>query len=175
MQNVGVRTIIKRDGRVVLYDEDKIAKAIMKALLATGEDDAVTSAVIANEVGEAMAKQYGKNSYRIESIQDEVEKALMRAGKEEAAKRYILYRAQRTHIREANTSLMKSVDEITNADARASNLKRDNANVDGNTAMGSMLQIGAAAAKAYNSAYLVTEEQAKAYQEGWIHIHDFDF
>ena len=56
-----------------------------------------------------------------------------------------------------------------------SDLKRDNANIDGNTAMGSMLQIGAAGAKAYNEAYLLTSEQSKANREGDIHIHDFDF
>ena len=60
-------------------------------------------------------------------------------------------------------------------DARISDMKRDNANIDGNTAMGSMLQIGTAGAKAYNAAYLLTPEQARAYREGDIHIHDFDF
>src|SRR5699024_5459124 len=73
------------------------------------------------------------------------------------------------------TTLMKTIDEITNGDARASDMKRDNANIDGNTAMGSMLQIGTAGAKAYNAAYLLTPEQAKAHTEGDIHIHDFDF
>ncbi len=99
----------------------------------------------------------------------------MKCGLEATAKAYILYRANRTRIREANTSLMKTIDEITNVDARDSDMKRDNANIDGNTAMGSMLQIGTAGAKAYNEAYLLTPEQAKAYREGDIHIHDFDF
>ncbi|MDL2253231.1 anaerobic ribonucleoside triphosphate reductase [Ruminococcaceae bacterium OttesenSCG-928-I18] len=175
MQRAGVRTIKKRDGRVVLYDETKIANAILKALTAAGEEDAAAAARLANEVGEAMAEHHGKDSYRIEDIQDEAEKALMRAGFEAAAKKYILYRAQRTHVRESNTALMKACDEITNADARKSNLKRDNANVDGNTAMGSMLQIGSVAAKTYNSSHLLTEEQAQAHSEGFIHIHDFDF
>ena len=70
---------------------------------------------------------------------------------------------------------MRTIDEITNVDARLSDMKRDNANIDGNTSMGSMLQIGAAGAKSYNAAYLLTEEQAKAYLNGDIHIHDFDF
>ena len=64
---------------------------------------------------------------------------------------------------------MKTIDEITNIDARESDMKRDNANIDGNTSMGSMLQIGAAGAKNYNEAYLLTPEQAKAYREGDIH------
>ncbi len=175
MQKVGVRTIKKRDGRVVLYDEAKIANAILKALVATGEDDAVLAARLANEVGEVMAEYHVGESYRIEDIQDAAEKALMRAGCEDAAKKYILYRAQRTHVRESNTALMRACDEITNADARLSNLKRDNANVDGNTSMGSMLQIGSVAAKAYNTAHLLTKKQARAHGEGDFHIHDFDF
>ncbi len=175
MQQSMVRTITKRDGRVVLYDETKIANAILKALAAAGDDDAALAARIANEVGEALAERLGNASYRIEDIQDEAEKALMRAGYENAAKKYILYRARRTTVRESNTSLMKACDEIINADARHSNLKRDNANVDGNTAMGSMLQIGSAAAKAYNGAYLLTDDQRAAHDEGYIHIHDFEF
>ena len=71
--------------------------------------------------------------------------------------------------------LMKVIDEITHTDARVSDMKRDNANIDGNTAMGSMLQIGAAGAKAYNEEYLLRPEHAEAYREGDIHIHDFDF
>lgn len=175
MLNTMARTITKRDGRVVLYDETKIANAILKALTATGQENAAEAARIANKVSTTLAEKFPGVSYRIEDIQDEAEKALMHEDYEEAAKAYILYRARRTRVREANTSLMQSCDEITNADARKSNLKRDNANVDGNTAMGSMLQLGSAAAKAYNSAYLLSPEQAKAHREGWIHIHDFDF
>ncbi len=98
MQKAGVRTITKRDGRVVLYDETKIAKAILKALTATGCDDAISAARIANEVGEMLA-EHPRDNYNIEGVQDEVEKALMRAGYEDAAKSYILYRAQRTRVR----------------------------------------------------------------------------
>ena len=169
------RTIVKRDGRIVMYDETKIANAILKSLTAIGRDDAVLAARLANQVGEELVKQKKTESLNIEDIQDEVERILMRNSLEDAAKRYILHRAQRTRARESNTSLMRTFDEITNADARKSNLKRDNANVDGNTAMGSMLQIGSAAAKAYNSSHLLTEDQSKAHREGWIHIHDFDF
>lgn len=175
MQTVQVRTITKRDGRVVLYDEKKIASAILKSLAAVGNEDAVLAAKIANEVGEHLETRCGEESYRIEDIQDAVERSLMRSGQEDAAKSYILYRAQRTQVREANTSLMKACDEITRADARRSDLKRDNANVDGNTAMGSMLQLGSAAAKAYNASHLLTREQDKAHRDGVIHIHDFDF
>ncbi len=170
-----IKSVIKRDGRVVLYDESKIASAVLKALEAANEGNAAEAARVANKVARNLEVQCREESPQIEQIQDAVETALMECGHDEAAKKYILYRANRTRIREANTSLMKTIDEITNVDARVSDMKRDNANIDGNTAMGSMLQIGTAGAKAYNSAYLLTPEQAKAHAEGDIHIHDFDF
>ena len=170
-----IRSIIKRDGRVVLYDESKIAAAILKALEAAGEGNAADAAVVANAVQAKLEKLPEDMPPQIEQIQDAVEHELMKKGYEGAAKAYILYRANRTRIRESNTSLMKTIDEITNLDARDSDMKRDNANIDGDTAMGSMLQIGTAGAKAYNELYLLTPEQARAYREGDIHIHDFDF
>lgn len=170
-----IRSIIKRDGRSVLYDEAKIAAAILKALEAAGEGSAEEAARVANRAARQIEQTCGDKPPQIEQIQDAAERQLMECGHEEAAKRYILYRANRTRIREANTSLMRTIDEITNVDARISDMKRDNANIDGNTAMGSMLQIGTAGAKAYNAAYLLTPEQARAHTEGDIHIHDFDF
>ncbi|MDY4783726.1 anaerobic ribonucleoside triphosphate reductase [Pygmaiobacter massiliensis] len=170
-----VKTIVKRDGRVAIYDEKKIASAVLKALIADGKDDPVVAARIANAVGESLAGLDSEAPPTIEKIQDAVETELMREGYEEAAKKYIIYRANRTRIRESKTSLMKAIDEITNVDARNSDMKRDNANIDGNTSMGSMLQIGTAGAKAYNAAYLLKPEQAAAHREGNIHIHDFDF
>ncbi len=170
-----IHSIIKRDGRIVLYDQNKIAAAILRALEAASEGDAADAARVANAVQSALQAQFRETPPNIEDIQDQVEKQLMNHGFNNAAKAYILYRANRTRAREANTSLMKTIDEITNIDARASDMKRDNANIDGNTAMGSMLQIGSAGAKAYNEMYLLRPEHAQAYREGDIHIHDFDF
>ena len=170
-----IQSIIKRDGRVVLYDQNKIASAILKALEASGEGNAADAARVANGVQMVLEGRFATEAPDIEAIQDAVEQQLMNHGFSAAAKAYILYRANRTRAREANTSLMKTIDEITHIDARISDMKRDNANIDGNTAMGSMLQIGAAGAKAYNEMYLLRPEHAKAYREGDIHIHDFDF
>lgn len=170
-----IQSIIKRDGRVVLYDQNKIASAILKALEAAREGDAADAARVANDVQRELEADFPNSSPNIEAIQDKVEQQLMNHGFGSAAKAYILYRANRTRAREANTALMKTIDKITNIDARISDMKRDNANIDGNTAMGSMLQIGAAGAKAYNEMYLLRPEHAKAYREGDIHIHDFDF
>lgn len=170
-----IHSIIKRDGRVVLYDESKIANAILKAMTAASDGDASDAANVANAVQRDLEAKFVTEAPDIESIQDFVEKELMDHGFPAAAKAYILYRSDRTRVREAHTSLMKTIDEITNVDARISDMKRDNANIDGNTAMGAMLQIGAAGAKAYNEMYLLRPEHAKAYSEGDIHIHDFDF
>jgi len=170
-----IHSIIKRDGRTVLYDQTKIAAAILKSLKETGEGDASDAARVANDVQLMLENHFSNNSPNIEIIQDTVEQQLMNHGFNATAKAYILYRANRTRAREANTTLMKTIDEITQEDAKSSDLKRDNANIDGNTAMGTMLQIGSAGAKTYNEMYLLRPEHAKAHREGDIHIHDFDF
>ena len=141
-----IQSIIKRDGRVVLYDQNKIAAAILRALEAAHEGDASDAARIANDVQRELEGRFSTQAPNIEAIQDAVERQLMNHGFSSAAKAYILYRANRTRAREANTSLMKTIDEITNIDARISDMKRDIANIDGNTAMGSLLQIGSAGA-----------------------------
>ena len=170
-----IQSIIKRDGRVVLYDQNKIASAILKALEASGDGNAADAARVANDVQRDLEVHFTTGSPNIELVQDTVERQLMNHGFNAAAKAYILYRANRTRAREANTVLMKTINEITQLDARISDIKRDNANIDGNTAMGTMLQIGSAGAKAYNEMYLLRPEHAKAHREGDIHIHDFDF
>ena len=170
-----IQSIKKRDGRVVLYDQNKIAAAILRALEASQEGNAADAARVANDVQRELENRFAAEAPNIEQIQDTVERQLMNHGFSAAAKAYILYRANRTRAREANTSLMRTIEEITHTDARKSDMKRDNANIDGNTAMGSMLQIGSAGAKAYNEMYLLRPEHAKAYREGDIHIHDFDF
>ncbi|MGP1587509.1 MAG: anaerobic ribonucleoside triphosphate reductase [Treponemataceae bacterium] len=170
-----IKSIKKRDGRIVLYDQEKIANAILKAMEVCGEGDASDAAAVANSVEATLESVCGDVPPTIEQIQDQVEKDLMSAGFDETAKQYILYRASRTRVREMNTHLMKVFDELTNVDATQSDLKRDNANIDGDTAMGTMLKYGSEAAKDYYEKYLLTPEQAEAHRDGWIHIHDFDF
>ena len=170
-----IQMIIKRDGRVVPYDKEKIAVAVLRAMKASGEGTVSDAGRIADAVEGTLEGICGAEPPQIEVIQDTVEKELMHHEFPGTAKAYILYRANRTRARESRTSLMKTIDEIASVDARVSDLKRDNANIDGNTSMGAMLQIGAAGAKAYNEAYLLRPEHAKAHREGDIHIHDFDF
>ena len=172
-----ITTIVKRDGRQVPFNLEKIANAILKSLQAVGAADEKQALGLATRVVEQTEEwiQATGAPPAVEQIQDIVEKVLMSANLTDAAKAYILYRAERTRAREMNTRLMKTYDEIATSDSRSSNLKRDNANIDGDTAMGSMLKYGSEGAKIYNEMYILKPEHAKAHQDGDIHIHDFDF
>ncbi len=166
--------ILKRDGREAPYDIEKIRVAIEKAMRACNRDGE-DSAKLARATEERLAFRFKTDPPGIEDIQDEVEAVLMDNGYAFVAKRYILYRAERTRAREMNTRLMRIFDELTFKDANKSDMKRDNANIDGDTAMGVMLKYGSEGAKDYYDKYILTPEQAKAHKEGDIHIHDFDF
>ena len=168
-------TIIKRDGRAVAYDRSKIEIAIEKAMEAGGRKNAGQAQRLAELAEEKLTEKFIDRDPGVEDIQDVVEQVLMENGYALIAKRYILYRAQRTRAREMNTHLMRTYDELTFADAADSDRKRDNANVDGNTAMGTMLQYGSEGAKDYYQKYILSEEQSRAHREGDIHIHDMDF
>lgn len=171
-----ITEIKKRDGRVVPYNQEKIAIAIFKAMTVTKEGTMEDAERVANSVQIDLEHMYANKSLPgVEDIQDMVERQLMRHGFDATAKEYILYRATRTRARDSGSALMQTISEITSKASGDSDLKRDNANIDGDTAMGSMLQIGAAGAKAYNESTLLRKEHAEAYRNGDIHIHDFDF
>nr|WP_122012256.1 anaerobic ribonucleoside triphosphate reductase [Maliibacterium massiliense] len=169
------QSIVKRDGRVANYHIDKIARAIAKAMAAGGRKDAGESMRLAGIVEAKLAEKFGDAAPGVEDVQDVVEMVLMEQGYPFVAKKYIVYRAERTKAREMNTRLMRIYDELTNADAHASDIKRDNANVDGDTAMGVMLKYGSEGAKDYYEKCILTSQQSKAHASGDIHIHDFDF
>ena len=172
---MAITNIQKRDGRIVPFDEQKITSAISLAFLATKTPDEDTAAPSLTREVVAMLELEAEGTPTVEHIQDLVELALMRGGYAPAAKAYILYRERRNRARQMNTRLMQKYEEITFSDARNSDIKRENANIDGDTPMGTMLQYGSEAAKDYYDKYLLTPEQSRAHREGWIHIHDFDF
>jgi ribonucleoside-triphosphate reductase len=167
--------IQKRDGRTAPYDISKIKDAIERAMEACNHSDLSESLRLASIVEQRLEQRFGAEAPGIEDIQDTVEAVLMENGYPFVAKQYILYRADRTRMRERNTKLMRILDELTFKDASLSNMKRDNANIDGDTAMGTMLKYGSESAKDYYAKYVLTPQQAKAHHEGDIHIHDFDF
>ena len=170
------QAIIKRDGRRVPYDIHKIEVAIQKAMEAGGRHSHPEEAFcLAQKAEQRLAEKFSGGEPDVEEIQDIVETVLMENGYPLIAKKYILYRADRTRARERNTHLARAYDEITFADAAESDMKRDNANIDGNTAMGSMLKYGSEGAKDYYLKNILSPEQSRAHMEGDIHIHDLDF
>ena len=166
-----IKTVTKRDGRIVPFDEEKIATAIYKAAQSVGGNDFNEAKRIASKV----VRFIDNENPNIEQIQDVVEKVLIEEGHAKVAKAYILYRADRTRSRDMNTKLMKIYEDLTFKNASDCDIKRENANIDGDTAMGTMLKYGSEGAKEFNLLYVLPKNQAKAHSEGDIHIHDFDF
>ena len=170
-----VKQIRKRDGRVVPFHENKIADAINKAFAATykpGYEE--TAAKLAHEVASVLEVE-GKDCPEVEHIQDIVERVLMDNGYVQTAKAYILYRSERSRAREMNTRLMKIYEDITFSSAKDSDIKRENANIDGDTAMGTMLKYGSEGSKQFYQMFVMKPEHARAHASGDIHIHDMDF
>ena len=170
-----IEKLKKRDGREVNFDVEKIAIAINKAFEATykpGQEE--TARALADEVVSILVQEANPTP-DVEHIQDIVEKVLMDNGYVQTAKSYILYRSERSRVREMNTRLMKVYEDITFSDAVDSDVKRENANINGDTAMGSMLKYGSEGAKQFYQMFVLKPEHAKAHQEGDIHIHDLDF
>ena len=170
-----IQSIRKRDGRVVPFHENKIADAINKAFAATykpGYED--TAASLAHEVASILEVE-GQDVPEVEHIQDIVERVLMDSGYVQTAKAYILYRQKRSETRDLNSRLMKIYEDITFSAAKDSDIKRENANIDGDTAMGTMLKYGSEGSKQFYMMRVMKPEHARAHQEGDIHIHDMDF
>lgn len=184
----------KRDGRTMPFNMDKITSAIEKALRASGELSEEIQAEAsqldllnvgsntiqrrAMEVASGVVgrlESLGLESPDIEQIQDAAEYVLGEMGLQETAKAFILYRAERSRVRELNTRLMRTLHDITFSDAAKSDLKRENANIDGDTAMGTMLKYGSESAKHFYTSIMLKPEHSRAHQEGDIHIHDLDF
>lgn len=143
-----ITSIIKRDGRRVTFDLDKIAVAVYKAAEAIGGKDYETAREIAQKVSNYIEQDLGIAEPTVEQIQDAVEKILIEDGHAQTAKAFILYRGERTRVREMNTRLMKVYEDLTFKDSSENDLKRENANINGDTAMGTMLKYGSEGAKA---------------------------
>lgn len=184
----------KRSGEIVEYDIDKIENAVMKCFQGADnpnnkilpfeerdEREKQRMHVIAHRIAEDVTWQLencevyaGEDIVSVERIQDLVEIELAKVDIT-AAIAYAKFRLRRANIRQSDTTLMRQIGEIVSTPAVESDMKRSNANIDGDTSMGAMLQFGTTAAKAYNAANLLTPQQADAHRNGDIHIHDFDF
>ena len=170
-----LRMIIKRDGREVAFDRVKIADAIYKAAQVLGGNDYEMAQDLAQKVEDYVEATIQGHTPTVEEVQDAVEHTLIENGHARTAKEYILYRAERTRVREMNTRLMKTLEDLTFKDAVDNDVKRENANIDGDTAMGTMLKYGSESAKQFYEMYVLNPRHAKAHRDGDIHIHDLDF
>ena len=167
--------IVKRDGRLALFNTQKIADAIYKSAQSIGGSNFQEAERLSLLVYNTAEKIYGDNVPTVEQIQDIVEKVLIEQGHAKTSKAYILYRYERTRSREMQTNLMKVFKDLTFSSAKDSDIKRENANIDGDTAMGTMLKYGSVSAKEFYELYVIDQKHAKAHKDGYIHIHDMDF
>ena len=162
-----IHTVIKRDGRVAGYNEEKIKAAIRKAMLTTemGEDEALIQR-ITDRIG-----MTGNNQMTVEEIQDRVEIELMKSSRKDVAKRYIAYRDQRSIARRAKTrDIFLEIIEAKNND-----ITRENANMNTDSPAGMMMKFASETTKPFVDDYLLSAEVKQAVKSNYIHIHDKDY
>ncbi len=162
-----IQTVIKRDGRIVGFNEEKIKAAIRKAMLQTplGEDEALIQK-ISDRIGVA-----GEEQMTVEAIQDRVELELMKSPRKEVAKKYIAYRDQRSIARRAKTrDIFLEIIEAKNND-----ITRENANMNTDSPAGMMMKFASETTKPFVDDYLLTPEARDAVRNGYLHIHDKDY
>ena len=160
--------IVKRDGREVPFDERKITDAIFEAARSVGGENRETAMEITLGVIKRLRNQFGEESYNVEDVQDAVEKELIERGHARTAKAYILYRNNRTNIREARSEMLDAVSTIL------TETSRENANV-GNSPSAKVLQISEVASKEFYLKRLIPENLAKAHLNGDFYIHDLSW
>jgi len=171
-------TIIKRDGQKVPFDIDRITNAVFAAAKSVGGDNVKKSHRIAYRVldileEEATAKSI--NEFEVEHIQDLVEQELIESGHAKTAKAYILYRQKRSDVRSLKSVENKTITDLVFKDASEIEDKRENANIDGNSVMGTMLKVGSTVMKEYVIKNVMKPKHADMYRRGIIHYHDMDF
>ena len=161
--------VVKRDGRVVNFDENKIVDAVLKAFKDTDGEITLAAKSKAKEIGNYV-KGLSKDQLSVEDIQDIVEEKLMLSKRKDVAKAYIIYRNERTKIREKNTKLMREISEkIT-----ASNVKNQNANVDEKSFGGRVGEASDAVMKQYALDYCMSEIAKNNHLNNEIYIHDLN-
>ncbi len=172
--------ILKRDGREISFVPEKITRAIFLAASSAAEKEGVQADYsiaegLTQQVIGYLAAKYHNQVPEVEQIQDAVIKILIENGHARTAEEYIVYRTKRSQVRNMKTRLMQSIEEITFADSDSADIKRENANIDGNTAMGTMLQYGSTISKEFCINNILNPVHAKLHENGDIHIHDMDF
>ena len=162
-----VKYVVKRDGRVVIFDNRKIVDAILKAMNVTEEGEDI---VLAAEIASAISK-INVDNMSVEDIQDQVEYELMNSPRKEVAKKYIAYRNQRNLARKAKSR--EIFQEII--DAQATEITRENANMNADTPAGMMMKFASESTKSYVDECLLSDDVKEAVKNNYIHIHDKDY
>lgn len=162
-----IQTVVKRDGRVVGFNKEKIAAAIRKAMLTTeqGEDEKLI-----NQIADRIEFR-GKEQSSVEEIQDLVEMELMKSTRKEVAKRYISYRNQRSIARKAKTREIF----LEIVEAKSNDVTRENANMNADTPAGMMMKFASETTKPFVDDYLLSEQTLWAVNNNYLHIHDKDY
>ncbi|MCV3464112.1 anaerobic ribonucleoside triphosphate reductase [Campylobacter lari] len=168
-----IKFIIKRDKSQVAFDIFKIKNAIFKANI-NSIDEKLNNDFLDKLCDEVVALLDEKH-IQVEQIQDKVEEVLIKNALVNTAKSYILYRQKRTQIRNGSYDLLNLYDDLTFKDSKEADLKRENANINSDSAMGMMLKYGSEGAKYYVDECILPKHIANAHKNGDIHIHDKDF
>ncbi|MCV3453413.1 anaerobic ribonucleoside triphosphate reductase [Campylobacter sp. FU_520] len=168
-----IKFIIKRDKSQVAFDIFKIKNAIFKANI-NSTDEKLNNDFLDKLCDEVVALLDEKHT-QVEQIQDKVEEVLIKNALVNTAKSYILYRQKRTQIRNGSYDLLSLYDDLTFKDSKEADLKRENANINSDSAMGMMLKYGSEGAKYYVDECILPKHIANAHKNGDIHIHDKDF
>ncbi len=167
--------IKKRDGRKEIFYPEKITHAVQATLISEGVHDNNLPSEVATTVVSRLVENFRRKTPTVEDVQNTVEQVLMEMDQYDVAKSYILYRQERSRLRDSKSRLMQTFAGIAFSDAKDNDIKRENANVDGNTAMGAMLKFGSEATKEFAKTHMMKPEHAAAHEAGDIHIHDLDF
>lgn len=169
-----IKNIKKRNGDIVDFDIAKIKDAIHKANLESTDPTMSDRKLLS--LATKVAKEFADTEIPgVEQIQDVVEKTLIAAKCASTAKAYILYRAERAKLRQSKVDLMDIYNELTFKKAKDADIKRENANIDADTAMGTMLKYGSEGSKYFIDHFILPKDIAAAHINGDIHIHDKDF
>lgn len=162
-----IQTVVKRDGRIVGFNEQKIVDAVRKAMLHTerGEDEHLIEKIVCH------VNFHGKSQMSVEGIQDAVERELMKSSRKDVARSYIAYRNQRSIARKAKTrDVFLDIVNVKNND-----ITRENANMNADTPAGMMMKFASEATKPFVDDYLLSEDVRDAVQHNYLHIHDKDY
>lgn len=169
-----IKTIKKRTGDIVKFNAQKITDAIKKANMES-IDETFSKEQLSTITNNVIKALKNLKTPGVEQIQDAVEKVLIAGNFASTAKAYILYRAEHTKLRQAKADLMDIYDELTFTKAKDADIKRENANIDADTAMGTMLKYGSEGSKYFITSHILPKDIAVAHMDGDIHIHDMDF